>query len=64
VDSPIQRDRLRAERCDMAQGYLYSRPLDYTEAELQLMKTTNTLGRARGPRLDSGPRQPSESPDA
>jgi diguanylate cyclase (GGDEF)-like protein len=41
VDSAIQRDRLRAERCDMVQGYLFARPLDYPEAELQLMKMTS-----------------------
>jgi diguanylate cyclase (GGDEF)-like protein len=44
VETEIQRDRLRAERCDMAQGYLFARPLDSAEAELQLV---NQIGHRR-----------------
>jgi diguanylate cyclase (GGDEF)-like protein len=63
VDSPIQRDRLRAEGCDMVQGYLYFRPLDYAEAELQLVKLASTRrGRPRRSRTGSNPRLSSERP--
>ena len=36
VETEIQHERLRAERCDLAQGYLYAAPLDADEAELQI----------------------------
>jgi EAL domain-containing protein (putative c-di-GMP-specific phosphodiesterase class I) len=44
VETEVQRDRLRAELCDMAQGYLFARPLDSAEAELQLV---NQIGHRR-----------------
>ncbi|PZA21427.1 hypothetical protein DMO24_10370 [Modestobacter versicolor] len=37
VETTAQRDRLRAERCDLAQGYLFSRPLEEADAELLLL---------------------------
>jgi len=37
VETETQHERLRAERCDLAQGYLYARPLDADEAELQIV---------------------------
>jgi diguanylate cyclase (GGDEF)-like protein len=61
VDSAIQRDRLRAERCDMAQGYLYARPLDHAEAELELMRTVAAQReQARRPQTGDSPGQPPE----
>ncbi|WP_177212894.1 bifunctional diguanylate cyclase/phosphodiesterase [Geodermatophilus ruber] len=48
VESAVQRDRLRAEGCDRAQGYLFSRPLDSTEAELQLVNLTGRRRRSTG----------------
>jgi diguanylate cyclase (GGDEF)-like protein len=48
VESAVQRDRLRAEGCDRAQGYLFSRPLDSTEAELQLVNLTGRRRRSIG----------------
>jgi EAL domain-containing protein (putative c-di-GMP-specific phosphodiesterase class I) len=53
VESAVQRDRLRAQQRDLAQGYLFARPLDYTDAELQLVKATSAR-RARVPRPRSG----------
>jgi diguanylate cyclase (GGDEF)-like protein/PAS domain S-box-containing protein len=38
VEDEIQRDRLREERCDLAQGYLFARPLDEADAELLLLR--------------------------
>jgi diguanylate cyclase (GGDEF)-like protein/PAS domain S-box-containing protein len=38
VEYEVQRDRLREERCDLAQGFLFARPLDEAEAELLLMR--------------------------
>ena len=37
VETETQHERLRAERCDLAQGYLYAAPLDVDEAELQIL---------------------------
>jgi diguanylate cyclase (GGDEF)-like protein len=37
VETARQRDRLRAEHCDLAQGYLFSRPLEVADAELLLL---------------------------
>ncbi len=47
VETTAQRDRLRAEQCDLAQGYLFAAPLEAAEAELLL------LGRVR-PSTPSG----------
>jgi diguanylate cyclase (GGDEF)-like protein len=38
VETAVQRDRLRAERCDLAQGYLFSEPLEAADAELLLLQ--------------------------
>ena len=37
VETTVQCDRLRAEHCDLAQGYLFSRPLEVADAELLLL---------------------------
>jgi diguanylate cyclase (GGDEF)-like protein/PAS domain S-box-containing protein len=37
VELDVQRDLLRAERCGLAQGYLFARPLDSADAELLLV---------------------------
>ncbi|WP_052090570.1 putative bifunctional diguanylate cyclase/phosphodiesterase [Modestobacter caceresii] len=37
VETEVQRDRLRAERCDLAQGWLFAKPLEADEAELLLL---------------------------
>ena len=37
VETETQHERLRAERCELAQGYLYAAPLDADEAELQIL---------------------------
>ncbi|WP_249522204.1 putative bifunctional diguanylate cyclase/phosphodiesterase [Modestobacter marinus] len=37
VETEAQRDRLRAERCDLAQGWLFAKPLEADEAELLLL---------------------------
>ncbi|GAB3354944.1 hypothetical protein GCM10027300_22820 [Modestobacter lapidis] len=37
VELEVQRDLLRAERCALAQGYLFARPLDSADAELLLV---------------------------
>jgi diguanylate cyclase (GGDEF)-like protein/PAS domain S-box-containing protein len=39
VETTGQRDRLRAERCDLAQGYLFAGPLEVADAELLLLGT-------------------------
>jgi diguanylate cyclase (GGDEF)-like protein/PAS domain S-box-containing protein len=39
VETTAQRDRLRAEQCDLAQGYLFARPLEADEAELLLSRS-------------------------
>ncbi len=36
VETELQRDRLRAERCDLVQGYLFSRPLERADADALL----------------------------
>jgi diguanylate cyclase (GGDEF)-like protein/PAS domain S-box-containing protein len=37
VELDLQREGLRAERCQLAQGYLFARPLSVTDAELLLL---------------------------
>ena len=37
VETETQHERLRAERCELAQGYLYAAPLEADEAELQIL---------------------------
>ena len=37
VETTAQRDRLQAEHCDLAQGYLFAKPLEIEEAELLLL---------------------------
>ena len=38
VETGAQRDRLRAERCHLAQGYLFAKPLEAADAELLLLE--------------------------
>ncbi len=40
VETAAQRDRLRAEHCDLAQGWLFAEPLEADEAELLLLGRT------------------------
>ncbi len=40
VETPAQRDQLRAEGCDLAQGHLFSAPLEVAEAECLLAADT------------------------
>jgi diguanylate cyclase (GGDEF)-like protein/PAS domain S-box-containing protein len=40
VELEVQRDLLRDERCELAQGYLFARPLDPTDAEQLLVTGT------------------------
>ena len=40
VELADQRDRLRAEGCDLAQGYLFARPLTPADAEAHLARAT------------------------
>ncbi|MGK5169062.1 putative bifunctional diguanylate cyclase/phosphodiesterase [Geodermatophilus sp. CPCC 205761] len=50
VETAAQRDLLAAGRCDRAQGYLFARPLEATDAELLLLGQrpgTPATGRAR-----------------
>ena len=51
VETTAQRDRLQAEHCDLAQGYLFARPLEVEEAELLLLDQSGTpaLPRPRRP---------------
>ena len=37
VETPAQRDRLREEHCDLAQGWLFARPLEVDDAEVLLL---------------------------
>jgi diguanylate cyclase (GGDEF)-like protein/PAS domain S-box-containing protein len=37
VETAAQRDRLRAEHCDLAQGYLFAKPLEVADAEMLLL---------------------------
>jgi EAL domain-containing protein (putative c-di-GMP-specific phosphodiesterase class I) len=37
IETAVQRDRLRAEHCDQAQGYLFAKPLEAADAELLLL---------------------------
>jgi diguanylate cyclase (GGDEF)-like protein/PAS domain S-box-containing protein len=39
IESQVQRDRLREERCVLGQGYLYARPLPAEDAEALLGRT-------------------------
>jgi hypothetical protein len=49
----------------MTQGYLYARPLDHAEAELELMRTVSAQReQARKPPAGSSSSQPPEHPDA
>ncbi len=51
VELAVQRDHLRAEHCDFAQGYLFAKPLDADEVELLLMSTEashDAIGTPRG----------------
>jgi diguanylate cyclase (GGDEF)-like protein/PAS domain S-box-containing protein len=50
VEFGVQRDHLRDERCDFAQGFLFSRPLDVDDAERLL-----TQLKARTPADDPDP---------
>jgi diguanylate cyclase (GGDEF)-like protein len=43
VETTGQRDRLQAERCDSAQGYLFSAPLEEADAELLLLEAPAPL---------------------
>ncbi|WP_222194346.1 putative bifunctional diguanylate cyclase/phosphodiesterase [Modestobacter italicus] len=47
VETGTQRDLLRAERCDLAQGWLFAKPLEAAEAELLLLSQATP---ATGPR--------------
>jgi diguanylate cyclase (GGDEF)-like protein/PAS domain S-box-containing protein len=38
VETTAQRDRLRAEHCSLAQGYLFAAPLEAADAELVLLR--------------------------
>jgi diguanylate cyclase (GGDEF)-like protein/PAS domain S-box-containing protein len=44
VEDAVQRDRLRAERCDLAQGYLFARPLSESAAALLTHVSPGSLG--------------------
>ncbi|MQA36101.1 putative bifunctional diguanylate cyclase/phosphodiesterase [Modestobacter roseus] len=46
VETAAQRDRLRAERCDLAQGYLFAQPLEEPDAELLLADSDAAAPRA------------------
>ena len=43
VELDVQRDLLRAERCGLAQGYLFARPLDSADAERMLLAAPSAL---------------------
>jgi diguanylate cyclase (GGDEF)-like protein len=43
VETTGQRDRLRAEHCGLAQGYLFSRPLETADAERLLQRQATPL---------------------
>ncbi|MGY1837829.1 MULTISPECIES: putative bifunctional diguanylate cyclase/phosphodiesterase [unclassified Modestobacter] len=43
VETAAQRDRLRAERCDLAQGYLFAEPLEEAAADLLLLDESSAL---------------------
>jgi EAL domain-containing protein (putative c-di-GMP-specific phosphodiesterase class I) len=52
VELDVQRDRLRDEHCDYAQGFLFARPLAPEDAEnllLQLASAGPALGRGVTP---------------
>jgi diguanylate cyclase (GGDEF)-like protein/PAS domain S-box-containing protein len=55
VEHDAQRDGLRAEQCEFAQGYLFARPLDIDDAELLLVHATATA-RATTTGIRSTPR--------
>ncbi|MDO8391538.1 MAG: EAL domain-containing protein [Actinomycetota bacterium] len=46
VELGFQRDQLRSENCDLAQGFLFSRPLDPTDAERLLTQLRPGSGNA------------------
>ena len=43
IELEIQRDMLREHGCELAQGYLFSRPLEPVDAELLLMQTATAV---------------------
>jgi diguanylate cyclase (GGDEF)-like protein/PAS domain S-box-containing protein len=48
VELDVQRDRLRRERCDLAQGYLFAHPMSADEAE-RLSHVSAALGPVEAP---------------
>jgi diguanylate cyclase (GGDEF)-like protein len=48
VELDVQRDQLRSENCDLAQGFLFSRPLEPVDVELLLMQLGPGLRTASG----------------
>ncbi|OMQ14003.1 hypothetical protein A7K94_0219675, partial [Modestobacter sp. VKM Ac-2676] len=60
VETAAQRDRLRAEHCDLAQGYLFARPLEEADADLLLLDESRAL---RPPVPGAGP-EPAGQPRA
>ncbi|MCZ2848297.1 putative bifunctional diguanylate cyclase/phosphodiesterase [Modestobacter sp. VKM Ac-2978] len=55
VETEVQRDRLRAERCDLAQGWLFAKPLEVDEAELLLLAEASTAPALPRPRPATSP---------
>ena len=55
VELGVQRDQLRSENCDLAQGFLFSRPLDPADADRLLTQLRPGHGRpSAGPRGSVG----------
>ena len=52
VELEVQRDRLRAEHCGLAQGFLFAKPLDLDDAEVLLLHVAagSEVRAASGPR--------------